>query len=226
MYGAPERELLQSYCERKEWTICDGKTVPQPPPRYRCHYRHQDYRCCEGAGVTGCFLAGLCNRWRGENAQQITYSKFGRWILRCVFFLIPFTGALRWTQLRPMWCPSQTQLYCQTGKQTAVTSKIWRSSRPRFRPGWQSPARRLPTSRCRSKELVTSGICGLQSSSNFSQKLRHGTSTELSSSSASHLPNCWQWMRSSGPVMRPNKCLLYMYWCRLAERRITRWVFQ
>lgn len=32
MYGAPERELLQSYCERKEWTICDGKTVPQPPP--------------------------------------------------------------------------------------------------------------------------------------------------------------------------------------------------
>ena len=30
MYGAPERELLQSHCERKEWTICDGKTVPQP----------------------------------------------------------------------------------------------------------------------------------------------------------------------------------------------------
>ena len=32
MYGAPERELLQSHCERKEWTICDGKTVPQPAP--------------------------------------------------------------------------------------------------------------------------------------------------------------------------------------------------
>ena len=32
MYGAPERELLRSHCERKEWTICDGKTVPQPAP--------------------------------------------------------------------------------------------------------------------------------------------------------------------------------------------------
>ena len=55
MYGAPYRELLQSYCDRKEWTICDGKTVQQPPPRYRCCHRHQDCRCCEGAGVTECF---------------------------------------------------------------------------------------------------------------------------------------------------------------------------
>lgn len=130
------------------------------PPRYRCRNRHQDCRCCEGAGVAGCFQAGLCNRWRGEYAKQITYSKFGRWNLHCVFFLIPFTGALRRTQLRPVWCPSQTQLHCQTGKQTATTSQAWRSRRPRFRPGWYSPARRLPTSRRRSKEPATSGICG------------------------------------------------------------------
>lgn len=32
MYSVPERELLQSYCDRKDWTICDGKTIPQPPP--------------------------------------------------------------------------------------------------------------------------------------------------------------------------------------------------
>ena len=31
MYGAPERELLQSDCKIKEWTICDEKTVPHPP---------------------------------------------------------------------------------------------------------------------------------------------------------------------------------------------------
>ena len=29
MYGAPERELLQGYCGRKEWTSYDGKTVSQ-----------------------------------------------------------------------------------------------------------------------------------------------------------------------------------------------------
>ena len=29
MYGAPERELLQGYCGRKEWTSYDGKTVPE-----------------------------------------------------------------------------------------------------------------------------------------------------------------------------------------------------
>lgn len=29
MYGAPERELLQGYCGRKEWTSYGGKTVPQ-----------------------------------------------------------------------------------------------------------------------------------------------------------------------------------------------------
>ena len=65
----------------------------------------------------------------------------------------------------------------------------------------------------------------LQSSSNFFQKRRHGTSTKHLKSSASHLPNCWQWMRSSGPAMLPNKCPLSVYWCRLVKRRITRrWV--
>ena len=132
-------------------TTTPSLPVPSPPPRLSLLWRSRCYRM---------FSAGLCNRRRDENAKQITYSKFGRWILHCVFFFIPFTGALRWTQLRPVWFPSQTQLHCQAVKQTAATSKAWRSSQPRFRPGWQSPPRRLPTSRRGSKEPVTSGICG------------------------------------------------------------------
>ena len=38
--------------------------------------------------------------------------------------------------------------------------------------------------------------------------LWHGTSTEHSNSSVSHLPNCWQWMHSPGPGMLPIKCPL------------------
>jgi len=176
---------------------------PTTTPHYRCRHRHQDCRCCEGAGITGCFQAGLCNRRRGENAKQITYSTLilGRWILRCVFFLIPFTGALRWTQLHPVWCPSQTQLHCQTGKQTAATSKARRSSQPKFRPGWQSPARRLPTSRRGSKEPATSGICGSRAAW-----------TSLKSEDMVH----WRNFQTRPPAIYPtvdSECVCQVWWC-------------
>lgn len=58
----PKGNYCRATVKERNGQFVMGKQSHNHPPCYRCRYRHQDCRCCEGAGVTGCFQAGLCNR--------------------------------------------------------------------------------------------------------------------------------------------------------------------